>query len=220
MGWLCSYTPLELIYAAGFRPFRIIGHSKPIESADSYIHPNYCQFVKSTIDLAIEGVYDFLDGVVFVNSCDAMRRLHDVWKRFIPYKFIFLLDIPMGNFTLGSKYLKMEFQKLKIALEDYSSNVITDVLIEEAINLFTETRALYHELNSLRMEDPPRMSGREITELTIELFHTDPKSWNEKVKAILKEKRKTTTNNDNPRIILSGSPIHDAELLVLLKIVV
>ncbi|MFW9875601.1 MAG: 2-hydroxyacyl-CoA dehydratase, partial [Candidatus Thorarchaeota archaeon] len=49
MGWICSYTPLELIHAAGYLPYRIVGHSNPITDADSYIHTNFCQFVRSTV---------------------------------------------------------------------------------------------------------------------------------------------------------------------------
>ena len=97
MGWLCSYTPLELIYAAGFKPYRIDGHTKPIANADSYISANYCQVVKSIVDVAMEGGYDFLEGVVILNSCDAMRRLYDVWKEFFPPKFINLMDLPMSS---------------------------------------------------------------------------------------------------------------------------
>lgn len=101
-----------MIYTAGFLPYRIVGHSNPIENADSYIHPNYCQFVKSTIDVAIEGGYDFLEGVIFVNSCDAMRRLHDVWKKYIPSKFTYILDIPKGNSSLGAKDLRYSEGKI------------------------------------------------------------------------------------------------------------
>ena len=133
MGWVCTYTPIELIYAAGFLPYRIIGHSNPIEYADSYISPNFCQFVKSTIDVAVEGGYEFLEGVVFVNSCDAMRRLHDVWKKYIPSKFTYILDIPMGHSSLGYEYFRNEFEKLKIALESHTSQRIKDEMIEESI---------------------------------------------------------------------------------------
>jgi benzoyl-CoA reductase/2-hydroxyglutaryl-CoA dehydratase subunit BcrC/BadD/HgdB len=132
---MCSYTPLELIYAGGFLPYRIIGHSAPPQKADSYIHPNFCQFVKSTIDVAIDGGYNFLDGVVFVNSCDAMRRLHDVWKRYVPTKFIHILDIPMGELFIGADYLKEEFNKLKIALEKHATIVISEQDIKDAINV-------------------------------------------------------------------------------------
>ena len=216
IGYLCSYTPLELIYAAGFLPYRIIGHFNPVKNADSYIHPNYCQFVKSTIDVAIEGGYKFLEGVIFVNSCDAMRRLHDVWKRFIPSKFIYILDIPIGQSKLGSKYFRQELVKLKIALEKYSSHKIEDESIGDAIDLFNESRQLFTTLNSLRTKNPPQKSGKEIIEIASEYFKSDPKIWNEKLKNSLEKYRKQElidVKNNMPRVILSGSPIHDPDFI-------
>lgn len=220
LGWLCSYTPLELIYAAGFLPYRIIGHSEPPQNADSYIHPNFCQFVKSTIDVAIDGGYDFLEGVVFVNSCDAMRRLHDVWKRYVPSKFIHILDIPMGTLSLGASYLKEEFNKLKIALEKHASITITDQDIKNAIEVFNESRLIYNQLNSLRAEDPPSITGTELMKLTSDFFKGDPKIWNGKTQDILdkiKNRPQSGTGNKNPRILLSGSPLHEIEFISFIE---
>ncbi|MFX1418141.1 MAG: 2-hydroxyacyl-CoA dehydratase subunit D [Promethearchaeota archaeon] len=220
MGWVCSYTPLELIYAAGFLPYRIVGHSSPIENADSYIHPNYCQFVKSTIDVAIEGGYDSLEGVIFVNSCDAMRRLHDVWKKYIPSKFIYLLDIPMGDSSLGIKYIKEEFAKLKAALEKYTSQIITDEIIEDSIITFMESRSLFHKMNSFRLKNPPLINGSKIIEITHDFFKSDPKTWNKRIQEIVNKKMENSPNlksNNQPRIALAGSPIHDIDFVSFIE---
>jgi len=220
IGYFCSYTPLELIYAAGFLPYRIIGHFNPVKNADSYIHPNYCQFVKSTIDVAIEGGYDFLEGVVFVNSCDAMRRLHDVWKRYIPSKFIYLLDIPIGQSKLGPKYFRQELAKLKTALEKYSSHKIEEKSLGNAIDLFNESSQLFNNLNSLRTKSPIQITGKEIIEIISEYFKSDPKIWNEKIKNSLEKYEKQelmNTKNKKPRIILSGSPIHDPDFILFIE---
>jgi len=220
MGWLCSYTPLELIYAAGFLPFRIEGHSNPAKVADSYIHPNFCQVVKSTIDVAVDGGYNFLDGVIFVNSCDAMRRLYDVWKRYVPSKFIHILDIPMGKSSLDPKYLRREFEKLKIALEKYTSHTIQDELIEDSIDLFIKSRSLFQEVNSLRLKTPSPLSGKEIIEISSDFFKSDPKEWNKIIKDRLENNLKASSGdpgNNHPRIILSGSPIHDANFVEFIE---
>ncbi|MFX0049012.1 MAG: 2-hydroxyacyl-CoA dehydratase subunit D [Candidatus Hermodarchaeota archaeon] len=209
---MCSYTPLELIYSGGFLPYRIIGHSEPPQNADSYIHPNFCQFVKSTIDVAIDGGYDFLEGVVFVNSCDAMRRLHDVWKRYVPSKFIHILDIPMGTLSLGASYLKEEFIKLKIALEKHASIVIKDQDIKNSIEIFNESRLRFKQLNSLRMQNPPLITGTDLMNLTSDFFKMEPKIWNDKTQGILEKMKMQSikgTINNNPRILLSGSPLHE-----------
>jgi benzoyl-CoA reductase/2-hydroxyglutaryl-CoA dehydratase subunit BcrC/BadD/HgdB len=220
MGWICSYTPLELIYAAGFLPYRIVGHSNPIVDADSYIHTNFCQFVRSTMDTAIEGGYDFLEGAIFVNSCDAMRRLHDLWKNYIPSKFIYILDIPMGYSSLGLIYIKEEFEKLKTALEKYTSRIIQDETLEDSIDLYIESRSLYHRVNSLRLQVPSQIKGSEINKIVSGFFESDPKVWNKSIKDKLATTWNKTTNskvNKNPRIILSGSPIHDLDFISFIE---
>ncbi|MFW9895791.1 MAG: 2-hydroxyacyl-CoA dehydratase subunit D [Candidatus Thorarchaeota archaeon] len=220
MGWICSYTPLELIYAAGFLPYRIIGHSNPIIDADSYIHTNFCQFVRSTVDIAIKGGYNFLEGVVFVNSCDAMRRLYDLWKNYIPSKFIYILDIPMGSSSLNLNYIREEFGKLKTALEEYNSNIIHEEILEDSIDLFIESRTLYRKVNSLRLQDLSQIKGSKIYKIVSDFFKSDPKVWNEAIKDKLSTIWKNNSEskaNINPRIILSGSPVHDVDFISFIE---
>jgi len=170
--------------------------------------------------VAIDGGYDFLDGVIFVNSCDAMRRLHDVWKRYVPTKFIHILDIPMGNLTLGANYLKEEFIKLKIALEKHASIVIKDEDIRNAIEVFNESRLIYNQLNSLRIENPPSITGTNLMNLTSDFFITKPKIWNDKTKGILEKTKlgfQKVVKNNNPRILLSGSPLHEIDFISFME---
>jgi len=65
-GWLCTYTPEEIIHAAGILPVRIVGYSQETELDDgtAYLYVNTCSFSRSCFQLAIRGEYDFLDGVV------------------------------------------------------------------------------------------------------------------------------------------------------------
>lgn len=167
-----------------------------------------CHFVRSTIDIAVEGGYDHLAGIVYVNSCDAMRRLHDVWKHFIPSKFIYMMDLPMGQSTTGTAYLKTEFQNLIQAIENYTGRKIELSNIEEAIDIFTESREIFNKLDALRIEKPPLFSGGQMMQIASEYFNSDPVEWNKKYKTILENKNDTDIK-DKPRILLSGSPIHD-----------
>jgi benzoyl-CoA reductase/2-hydroxyglutaryl-CoA dehydratase subunit BcrC/BadD/HgdB len=170
--------------------------------------------------VAIEGGYDFLDGVIFVNSCDAMRRLHDVWKRYVPKKFIHILDIPMGNLSLGSKYLENEFLKLKGAIEKHTSSPIKEEDIKNAISIYNNSRLLYNQLNSLRMEDPPLITAGGLMKITSDFFKIEPEVWNEKTKRLIEELKSETTKQElkrNPRILLSGSPLHEIEFIKFIE---
>ena len=149
-----------------------------------------------------------------------MRRLHDVWKKYIPSKFTYIIDIPMGHSSLGYKYFRNEFEKLKIALENHTSQKIKDEMIEEAIDTFMESRSLFQNMNSLRLENPTQINGSEIVKITLDFFKADPKSWNERMRErIANNSIRTTKSKDynKPRIVLSGSPIHDVDFVSFIE---
>jgi len=121
---------------------------------------------------------------------------------------------------LGANYLKEEFIKLKIALEKHASIVIKDEDIRNAIEVFNESRLIYNQLNSLRIENPPSITGTNLMNLTSDFFITKPKIWNDKTKGILEKNKlgfQKVVKNNNPRILLSGSPLHEIEFISFIE---
>ena len=98
-------------------------------------------------------------------------------------------------------------------MEDFTNNQIEDNKIIEAINLYEESRNLYHQLNAFRMKQPPLITGRRIMGLVYEFFQSDPIIWNKKIKALLDSHSEIGKEDHKPRILLSGSPIHEAEFV-------
>lgn len=220
MGWLCSYTPLEIILGAGFTPMRIGGHSDPIAKADAYMHPNLCQYVRACLDSALEGKYANLDGVVFVNSCDAMRRLYDVWKKHSPNSFMAIIDLPIGRSERNYEYFGNEFQKLKTSLEEFTHQKVSSKAMENATHTLMESRSLFHQLNNLRMAKCSILTGTEIMELISQFFSGDYQKWNYNVKNLIEQKRKMQLNapiSKKHRVLLSGSPIHNPEIIAFIE---
>ena len=94
IGYACAYTPLVLIHAADYTPYRILPMSECPDQAGQLLHDNLCPHVKRILDRAISNDLPELCGGVFINSCDAMRRLRDAWQRVRPADKIILLDLP------------------------------------------------------------------------------------------------------------------------------
>ncbi len=184
MGWFCGYTPVEVPLAAGFLPVRVTGHTGSVTKADSCLHANMCQYVRSALDAALNGAYDELKGAVFVNSCDAMRRLHDVWRKHVDMDFTFLLDLPRGQSAADVAYYRNEIQKLRDALAAHFSIDITDKQIKAAAHIYSEARDEYKALNDLRREAPPRFSGREIADMATLFCSIPPEQWGAAVRAL------------------------------------
>ncbi len=209
IGWFCSYTPLELLLATGATPTRITGHSDPVQT--DYMHTNLCQYVRSCIDAAASNKLGDLEGVVFVNSCDAMRRLNDVWNRFVPAKFSYLIDLPAGQGPIDVDYFQGELEKLKAALEKHFKIQITDQLLKQSATTYNNARAMYRQLDALRKEVPASISGKEMSEIASRFFASSPDAWIAEMKALLNQPRAKT--KQNPRIFIAGSPIHNPEIV-------
>ncbi len=76
VGFFCSYVPEEILYAGGILPYRVraVGCDHT-SSADVYMAQVNCTFSRSCLEFALEGKYEFLDGMVFTWTCAHLRRV-------------------------------------------------------------------------------------------------------------------------------------------------
>ena len=86
IAYACAYVPLVLIDAAGYIPYRILPISECPDQAGQLLHDNLCPHVKRILDWAIGKDLPDFAGIIFINSCDAMRRVCDAWRRVRPHR--------------------------------------------------------------------------------------------------------------------------------------
>lgn len=91
IGYFCSYTPEEIIYAAGALPFRIFGGEISIAHADSHLQTYCCFLARGGPEEALAGRLNFLDGTVFPHTCDTIQRLSDICGSMLDAHFILML---------------------------------------------------------------------------------------------------------------------------------
>ena len=94
IGFTCAYAPVPIIEAAGFSPFRVFPETDSQDQSGHMLHDNLCPHVKKVLDRALDEDLPELGGMVFINSCDSMRRLSDAWQEARPYDRTILLDLP------------------------------------------------------------------------------------------------------------------------------
>lgn len=165
MGWICTYVPEEILYAAGAAPVRVMGDGASGKCATAYLYVTTCSFALACLELGLEGKYDFLRGLVAVNACDPVRRLFDVWPLYIKTPFTHLLCLPRKLSENAHELFYREVVKFKHALESFLSREISEVSLKSAIQLYNRSRTLLRRLYELRKEAQPRVSGSECLEV-------------------------------------------------------
>ena len=142
LGYCCSYTPLPLLRATGFTPHRVLPDGQAPDQAGTMLHDNMCPEVKGILDRKLAGDLPRLDGMVFVNSCDAMRRLYNAWVELDAPDRVFLLDLPTSPDDRAVAYLAGQLDRLRQGLAAIGEAEPTDAAIGDAIDTYDRLYAL------------------------------------------------------------------------------
>lgn len=207
IGFMPVYIPREILHAAGILPVGLMGADIEIIRGDAYFQSYICHIPRSTIEMAVNGSLDALDGVIFPSICDVIRNLSGMWKMMFPDKYSKYLDLPQ-NFTpgLAGEYYIAELRTLAADMERLSGHRITDDALRESIRLYNRNRELVLELYDLRAEKPWQVRTVELylllragNLLPVEEHNAMLEAYRE---AIEGEERQAL---DNSRIVLTGA---------------
>jgi len=211
VGYFCSMLPEEMFMAAGLLPFRMRATgSVGTDSGDSYFTNNNCTFVRHCFSLALEGGFEFLDGVVVINSCDQIRRIYDNWIRKIDTPFVEIVALPRSSGPDQVKWFSEEFQRLKSRIEDHFGVEITSEGLQAAIAVTNETRRLQRELYELRKQARPPITGAETLTVMVAGTALPKDRYNELLRELLDELRGRELANDyRARLMVTGGILDD-----------
>jgi len=164
ISWVCTYTPIEIITAAGFHPYRILPNTDP-SLAISYLDSNFCPYVRSCLGEALDKKSEYADNLIIVNSCDAMRRLYDAWRHYIQGNFIYFLDLPRDDSMKDIQYYQDNLQSLIDGLEEKFKIKISEDSLYRAILICNKTRELLAELFDLYLNEKVSLSAVEFLQI-------------------------------------------------------
>jgi bzd-type benzoyl-CoA reductase N subunit len=220
VGWLCDYVPEELIYSAGLLPVRVSGVLKeiPVDDANAYLYTTTCSFVRTCFQLAYEKKYDFLDGFVAASNCDHARRLFDVWDRYIPTPYRYILSVPHTKLPQAQKFYERELIDFKKSLEDHFKVQISKEKLSESIQLYNRTRKSLRKLNEFRKEDFPKIMGAEVSKIMNACEKMPREKFNPMIESILHELGNThRMNHMKLRLMISGSVLNNANYIEFIE---
>jgi len=157
IGYMPIYVPRELIHAAGMLPVGVIGAGDRLEiiRGDAYFQSYICHIPRSTIELALSGRLDMLDGMLFPSICDVIRNLSGMWKMLFPERYVRYVDLPQ-NFDpeVGGAFWRRELEALRADLEGLGKKTIEDEDLRRSIGIYNENRRALRELYAVRSREP------------------------------------------------------------------
>lgn len=220
VGYFCSLTPVEIITAAGLVPFRLAGSmSEPIREAHSYLETIACPFTRSALDVGLSGAYSFLDGYVVPHACDNIVKLYELWLHNIPHKYCHFVNVPHTTSRPSMEFFIEELRTFKASLELYTGQEIGAEKLRQAIDAHNKQRRLVQKIYGYRKQDPPPVSGSDMTRLLMSVMSLPVEEGNALLEAFESEIAALPRSADGkvPRIMLCGTGNEDTTFISMLE---
>ena len=160
-GIFCTYTPQEVIYAAGLIPVSLCATTEDsIKYAERDLPKNLCPLIKSSYGFAVSDTcpyFYFSDIVIGETTCDGKKKMYELMGDF---KNVHVMQLPQNNNDeLSLKLWTNEIYKLKRKLEETFDVEITDEKLWEAIKMGNQERRNLKNFFELGKLNPSPLSG-------------------------------------------------------------
>ena len=215
VGYLCSYTPLEIIDAAGAASVALCGTSdETVSAAETVLPSNLCPLIKSTYGFALTDKCPFTyfaDMIVGETTCDGKKKMYELLDEI---KETYVLHLPQGQgrpYEADAWY--EEVKLFKERLEEKHGTEITDESLRRAVRKRNRLRKALTELYALQESVPPAMSGVEmISAVMAGTFSFDVDDYADRIESLVEKRKSEYSAADSPfsgskRILVTGCPL-------------
>lgn len=215
VGYLCSYTPLEVIDAAGAAAVGLCGTSnETVPIAETVLPANLCPLIKSTFGFALSQKCPFTyfsDLIVGETTCDGKKKMYELLGDLKP---VHVLHLPQGQvrpYEAEAWYQEVKF--FKEELERRYDITITDDDLRQAVRNRNRVRRAMLDLFELQQTAPAAISGVELMSTILSgTFNFDPVQYAESMEALAAKRRAdfeaggSAIAPNAKRIVLTGCP--------------
>lgn len=220
VAYFCSYVPEEVLHAAGLTPVRLMGSMRTISHADAHLQAYCCSVARTDLDMALAGELSFLEGAVFVQTCDTMMRLSDIWRRNVklPFHGDLVLPVRMGE-EISLPFMVREVERFKGQVEVYLGSPVRDEAIWESIRVYNQNRFLAEEIYRWRAENPGAVDALSAAAVLMAGFWMRKEEHNSLLQRFLDGLRagETAAAPGSVRLFVTGSVCTTPDLYRLLS---
>jgi len=219
IGWLCTYSPVEIMYAAGMLPVRILGTHEVQDVTDRYLFPTVCPFSRDALAQGLKGRYNYLDGLTMARTCSHVQGTFDNWRNYVPVPFIYYIWFPCHLASSRAKPCLMgEFVDFKQALEKFTGEPISEDDLDRSIELYNTNRKLMKQVYEFRKSDEPPITGAEAMEMVVASQLMDVSEHNKLLEQLLEELPNRQLGRDTGlRLMMVGSQMDDIVFVRMLE---
>ena len=214
IGYACLATPREIIEAAGLYPYRLKALGNPeTELADGYLARFNCGFCRSCLQLALDGTYDFLDGVIETNGCDHLRGMFENWQYVQSSNFFYYLRVPHLKTEQNLEWFSEELSSMREALSNHYQVTIEDQDILAAMELEEKAIAKIREIYEGRWGDEVKATGSEVISMLVLKDSIPTREYLPILDEYIKEIEAREPLEYRARIFMGGSATDEIELM-------
>ncbi len=214
VGSFCTYVPEELVLAAGGVCVGLCaGADFALDEVEKDIPPNVCALIKSSYGFKIGGVCPYLEAsdlVVGETTCDGKKKYYELLGKQVP---MYVMELPQMKGPRDRVLWRGEIEALAQRLEEVGERRITEESLRQAIGTVNAKRRALQRLASLRVSDPPVISGRDALLIAQIAFLDDTARFAANLEALCDELERRAASGEtvgtpaHPRIMLSGCPM-------------
>jgi len=211
-GIFCTFTPNEILEAAGFITVGLCGMSnETVPAAEVHLPKNMCPLIKSSYGFALTDKCPytyFSDLIVGETTCDGKKKMYELLGRMKP---TYILHLPQGHDSDPVTIWTAELRRFIAFLEEKFDLTITDDMLRESARKRNLERQAQLALMELQKQDPPPMAGMQLY-ATMEgmgfLFsHEDRLTKINDLRKSVEASADKTARAGTKRIMVTGCPI-------------
>lgn len=225
---VCENVPEPLLNLPGTFSVRLRApRTGSLEMATYYMTSFLCEYSRALLERAIEGGFNFADGIVSPDGCTMMNRcvenmeLLKTMGRDKDNFFYEYMEIPMkcDENGLNLYVLQCKNHILKPLSEKYGIDT-SDAAIRKAVEQHNEICRLIREIGEFRKEEHPRITGYEYHILTMATYVAPKHLLADMLKETLEELKAREPDMDKnyrARVVFVGSEVDDVDVIKLVE---
>lgn len=162
-GVFCTFTPTEILDAAGFISVSLCGMSnETVPAAETQLPKNLCPLIKSSYGFALTDKCPytyFSDLIVGETTCDGKKKMYEMLGKLKP---TYILHLPQGHDSDPVTTWTAELRRFIAFLEEKFNITITDEALRQAARQRNAQRQAHMKLMELQKQTPPPLGGMQM----------------------------------------------------------